>query len=141
IQNLNINNEKTSYVASQVFRKNLFGNSHPYGREVREEDANALEKVHLEDHFTRFFHTPMVFVSGKIDFENRERILETLRQLPAGKAPVARQHLVETRPVNQRIEKKDSVQSSVRTGRNAVLRIHADYVPILFVSHILGGYF
>jgi predicted Zn-dependent peptidase len=41
----------------------------------------------------------------------------------------------------QYLEKKESVQSSVRMGSRTVLRSHPDYVSVLFVSHILGGYF
>jgi predicted Zn-dependent peptidase len=45
------------------------------------------------------------------------------------------------KPQHVHVEKKESVQSSVRMGMKSVLRSHPDYVPILFVSHVLGGYF
>src|SRR5690606_30895429 len=39
VQTLQINNERTSYVASQSFRKELFGAAHPYGVVLTAEHA------------------------------------------------------------------------------------------------------
>jgi zinc protease len=141
IQNLKINNEKTSYVASQTFRKALFGEAHPYGIEVDEARVNTLDTTHLRKHLAAFFHAPKVFVSGKIDPENREIITDNLQQLHPGERPAPRAFPVDAKPVNRHIEKADSVQSSVRVGGRSLLRSHPDYIPLLFVSHILGGYF
>ena len=141
IQNLKINYEKTSYVASQTFRKDLFGAHHPYGVEVDEPTVNALNTTDLQRHSRQFFHSPKVFVSGKIDSPARHMITATLRQLNAGETPVAAQHAVLAKPVSRHIERADSIQSSVRVGGRCVLRSHPDYVSILFASHILGGYF
>ena len=141
IQNLKINNEKTSYVASQAFRKDLFGETHPYGMEVEEASVKGLNTADLQKHFSDFFHSPKVFVSGKIDPENREMITEGLQKLRTGIRPTPGQASVTTKPLNRHIEKADSVQSSVRIGGRSVLRSHPDYIAILFSSHILGGYF
>ena len=141
IQNLNINNEKTSYVASLTFRKNLFGNTHPYGKEIEEPYVKALEKTEIEKHFANFFHSPLVFVAGKIDAETSTHILKTLQQLPTGKPPDPIRHKVDVQPTSQYLERDGSVQSSVRMGKRSILRSHPDYVPVLFVSHVLGGYF
>lgn len=141
IQNLKINNEKTSYVASQTFRKDMFGAAHPYGIDVDEESVRALSTTDLRKHFNDLFHSPKVFVSGKIDDSVGDMITDNLGQLRGGKQPVPNQFTVDTKPVNRHIEKADSVQSSVRAGGRSVLRSHPDYVAILFASHILGGYF
>lgn len=141
IQNLKINNEKTGYVASQLFRKNLFGDSHPYGKEIREQDVSALDKKEIEKHFVDFFHAPLIFVSGKVGSGNSRLITESLQQLPAGRTVPPVRHGVDAQPVNQYVEKSDSVQSSVRIGGRSIIRSHPDYVAVLFVTHVLGGYF
>lgn len=141
IQNLKVNNEKTSYVASKLFRKNLFGKDHPYGSEVEETDAQALTASDLRSHFDSAIRSAQVFVSGQINSENKDRILQGLARLRKGHTPESRSHTIAAVPANERVEKKDSVQASIRVARRSVLRSHADYVSILFVSHILGGYF
>lgn len=141
IQNLLINNEKTSYVASHVFRKNLFGHTHPYGVEVTEDHVKSLGTSDLKEHFTDHFHSARVFVSGKVDDPSARLIEESLKALPSGNQKPFPTFSPETTPGFQHMEKKDSVQSSVRMGAASVLRTHPDYVPVLFVSHILGGYF
>ncbi|HEU5147751.1 MAG TPA: pitrilysin family protein [Chryseosolibacter sp.] len=141
LQNLKINNEKTSFVASQEFRKKLFGEEHPYGVEVEEKTAKAVAIKDLEKHFASFMHSPKVFISGKIEPANRELMLKKFQLLRPGAK--AEKDKPETSRITgyRHIAKKESVQSSVRMGKPTVLRAHPDYVPLLFVSHILGGYF
>src|SRR5690606_35291559 len=45
-QNLKINKEKTSFLASRLFRKTLFTEGHPYGRELDEHDVEAISRGH-----------------------------------------------------------------------------------------------
>lgn len=141
IQTLKINNEKTSYVASQTFRKHLFGEQHPYGVEVDEGKVTAMTTADLQQHFTRFFQSPKVFVSGKISAGNRQMIVENLQGLPAGNPVTTIRSHTHADPVSLHIERADSVQSSVRMGAKSILRSHPDYVSVLFASHVLGGYF
>lgn len=140
-QNLRVNYEKTSFVASRVFRKNLFGETHPYGQDVEEKDANALQVEHLEKHFSAYLHTAKVFVSGKIDAANKALMVDAFQQMRTGKQRDRVRHDVTVKPHDEYVAKEDSVQSSVRMGCRSLLRSHPDYVPVLFVSHILGGYF
>lgn len=141
IQNLHVNNEKTSYVASQVFRRNLFGDRHPYGIVVDEKHAEKLETSDFADHFRSCFYAPRVFVSGKIAPADREMMLRHFSQHRSGMPMPEPDYVTGQGPAAEHVKRKESVQSSVRVGKRSVLRSHQDYVPILFVSHILGGYF
>ncbi len=141
IQNLKVNKKKTSYVASQAFRKNLYGEVHPYGREVEEKDTEVLTIADLREHFQTSFHSPKIFISGKIESRNKDLMLKIFGSYIAGKSENSPSHRIEAGPTQQHLEKKESVQSSVRMGKRSVLRSHPDYARILFVSHILGGYF
>ena len=141
LQNLKVNNEKTSYVASQLFRKNLYGDKHPYGVEVDENGVRSLGVGDLQRHFENFNHLPKVFVSGKIDNSKRDLMLQSFAQYARSRAAAGKIHQVSAGRSDQYVEKPESLQTSVRMGRRSVLRSHPDYVAILFVSHILGGYF
>lgn len=141
IQNLKVNKEKTSYVASQTFRKNLYGKGHPYGADVEEKDVEDLNTGDFRKHFDTFLHSPRVFVAGRIDPSNKALMLRSFRKYRNGKSIAEPVHSVKAGSVRDYQEKKESVQRSVRFGQRSVLRSDADYVPVLFVSHVLGGYF
>ena len=141
LQNLKVNLEKTSFVASQTFRRKLFGNGHPYGNEVEDKSVKALSIGDFKEHYSKYFHSAHVFVSGRIDGPSKELMLRKFDELAPGSSVESRTHDELENPAYEYIEKEDSVQSSVRVGRRALLRSHPDYVPLLFVSHVLGGYF
>jgi zinc protease len=141
IQNLKVNNEKTSYVASQAFRKNLFGQKHPYGTEVDEKHVESLSVDDFKNHFETLLHSAKVFVSGKIEPANRELMVKSFQKLAGGKAPLQRAFQLAPGPSDEYVRKKESIQSSVRMGKRSVLRSDPHYVSILFITHILGGYF
>src|SRR5215831_3403240 len=42
LQNLGINEKKTSFIASRLIRKNIFGSRHPYGNSVEETNVNDI---------------------------------------------------------------------------------------------------
>lgn len=141
IQNLKVNLEKTSYVASQIFRKKIFGGDHPYGTEVDENAISQVTREALVSHSGRYFKDLSVFVSGKIS-STAEKLLtghfENFQTIP-----VTADH---TRSVNSTlfreiVDKPGAVQSSIRMGRKGALRGDPDYPYIIFTGHILGGYF
>lgn len=141
IQNLQVSNEKTSYVASQIFRRNLFGKDHPYGIVVEERHPAQLSISDFKKHFESFFLSPKVFVSGRFSEGEKQLLLKHLEAFRSGQPASVATHSVKAGPTQERVEKKESVQSSIRVGKPSLLRSHEDYVGVLFVSHILGGYF
>lgn len=141
LQNLRISLEKTSYLASRHFRKNLFGVEHPYGAEPDESDIKKLSRDALVDFFQKHYSSPSVFVSGKID-SNVTSVL--IRMLAGWKNASIGERKLETpmfAPSRELITKEGSVQSSIRLGSYSLERTHPDYAATVFVSHILGGYF
>ena len=68
-------------------------------------------------------------------------MIDGLSALPHKSATRKQTTFADIKGVNQREEKPGSVQSSIRLGKKSLLRSHADYVDVLFLSHILGGYF
>ncbi|SKC38756.1 M16 family metallopeptidase [Ohtaekwangia koreensis] len=141
LQNLKVNNEKTSFQASKLFRKKLFGENHPYGKELEAEEVQALTRDQLAEHYTTFGKDFTILVSGKIDTISRQNIIDELSALPF--VAVADKEIKTGTPdtLHERIGKKGSVQSSIRMGTKAIARAHADYASVLFLNHILGGYF
>ncbi len=141
LQNLKVNFEKTSFLASKHFRKSLFGEQHPYGKELEESDINKLERPDFESTFSTLFQKFKVFVSGKWDQPTKQQIVSTFSNWITKSSNERTIASPSIKPLHKKIEKEGSVQSSIRMGRTSVLRSHPDYVKSIFVAHILGGYF
>jgi len=141
LQNLRVNSEKTSFLASKLFRKTLFGEHHPYGTEPDEKDVSSLTRDQLVTHSRRFHNGLLAFVSGKIDAKSETLLNTVLGTLPAQPSATAAAAQIKGSIINQYQEKEGSVQASIRMGKKSVMRSHPDYADVLFLSHILGGYF
>lgn len=141
LQNLKVNHEKTSFLASKLFRKTIFGDHHPYGKELDERDINKITSKQLESFHHDFFKDLQIIVSGKINAESRQQILDSFAPIISEKAMNKSYPLstIETTQLHQ--DKEDSVQSSLRIGKKIIGRSHPDYADVLLVNHLLGGYF
>jgi len=116
LQNLKVNNEKTSFQASKLIRKNIFSDVHPYGKELEEEDVIKLERGQLTDFYQTFFSDFQVIVSGKIDTDTQHLITTMVGALTSVKKKEA-VHVVGTSgEYRQYVKKADSVQTSILGG-------------------------
>lgn len=141
-QNLKINSEKTSFVASKLIRQHLFGNSHPYGRSVEENDVNQINPKNLSEFFHDHFSLIQVFVVGSLDDPLLSILISELAIIP--KAINKNNPLLFSINQNEssdHLEKPGSIQSSLRLGKRIIRRDHEDYPSLVLVNHILGGYF
>ena len=141
LQNLKVNYEKTSFLASRLVRKNLFGEAHPYGKELDEADIHQLTREGLVQHYSTFFKEGTVLVSGRVSEKNQNLIADLFSSFAHNgtvRNDFSRQDLKYSREV---LPKEGSVQATVRLAKNSVSKTHPDYIDALFLNHILGGYF
>ncbi len=139
---LKMDQEKPSSRAGQLFKKGLFGQSHPFGQEITEahisEITPALLQAYYQDHLWK---DCSLFLSGDFTPHELEQLLDTLNQLPLKQgakkqglpAPVATTLLVEDRA--------DAVQSSIRLGAWSIPKHHEDFPALAVFNTLLGGYF
>lgn len=141
-QTLRINNEKTSYVASKLIRKHLFGNIHPYGMSIEESDVNQINRLDLDNFYHQHFALTKAFAVGAIDDDLLKLLLTRLSLIPAS---IVKQdsprYSVSQNDSSEYIEKVNSVQSSLRLGKRIINRNHQDYPALVLLNHIFGGYF
>jgi zinc protease len=138
LQNLKINKEKTSYVVSQLIRKNIFGN-HPYGTSLEEKDVLELAPAQLKSFHANNFRPTAIFVTThpSVAIEEFTAFFGLF---------VAAAHDKSTAPTitpgqkNEHVP-KEGVQTSLRVGRRSMMRTDASYPDLLLFNHILGGYF
>lgn len=142
LQNLKVNKEKTSFLASTLIRKKIYGDSHPYGKELEESEINTQSRDTLAAYYADFFKVATIIVSGKVSKKHQQFIKDVF-------APFSLYPLKTDQPIKGNINgaerlvvtKDGSVQSSVRIGKTSIGRQHKDYAGVIFLNHILGGYF
>lgn len=141
-----VNSQKVNVLARRRFTELLFGEDHPYGRDVKTEDFDRLTLDQVKAFYKSHYHSSncTIVASGKLP----ENLLEILNRFvgqttwgevqPVEKAPIApktssqRQHF---------IEKADAIQSAVRVGRILFNKKDPDYFKFQVLNTILGGYF
>jgi zinc protease len=141
LQNLKVNYEKTSFHASRLVRKNLFEETHPYGKELDETDVEQLNRDGLVKHYSAFFKNGTILVSGRVSDKNQNLIGDVFSSL--GHNAIAQNNFSnQDREYSREVMNKEgSVQASLRLAKRSVSKTHPDYIDALFLNHILGGYF
>ena len=144
-QTLKVNLEKTSFVASQVFREQIFGINHPYGKSInqttienisREAVVNFYEKQIKGKRFT-------VFLSGNFGETEIKEINESLGKISVKdiEKPIEKSYASPEVGENLVVERPENLQSSIRLGRKLFNRSHPDFFKFIVANTIFGGYF
>ena len=141
LQNLRLKKEKTSFQSSVLFRRTLYGTSHPYGKELDEDDVNRVSREQLVDHFKRFFKEATIIVSGKVSDDQQRFITSAFGFLQHQTMTAADATIPPSKKTSEIITKEGSVQASIRMGKPFFGRLHPDYPAAIFLNHVLGGYF
>lgn len=141
IQNLHVNQEKTSFLASKLFKKVLFGEGHPYGKELGEIEIAKILRNDLTRFYQEYFRQFTVIVSGKIDPSSQKVIVDLFSKVIVKKTSEKIHRSQPSAILQHHTEKSNSVQTSLRMGKMIIDRAHPDYAQLVFLNHILGGYF
>lgn len=141
IQQLQVNRERTSYLASRLFREQIFGKDHPYAAEADETRISQLTRAEVADYYARQYSDFAVFLTGKTDDVIRESVTGLVEQLN-WQAHANPEHQISPNK-NKKVSQSRSkaVQSSVRIGKITIPRNHPDFPRLAFASYLLGGYF
>jgi len=141
-QNLKVNNEKNSYVAAKLIRRNIFGPHHPYGNTIEEADLEKINTGAMRQLFNNYFHPIQIYITGSLTTTQFDFINTQLN----GSKTVEQKNDSISHPIAAGIKeeaqaKQDSVQTSIRMGKRSINKGHKDFSSLLFLNHILGGYF
>lgn len=140
LQNLKVNEEKTSYVAGKLFRKEIFG-EHPYGREVNATSVESIDRQALVKYHQQQLGNFQAIVSGNVSDSLAKQLAQLLEQLPTKEISSNHQVYAQAKSGNRYVPKEGSVQSTIRYGKRTINRQHEDFFDLIFLTHILGGYF
>lgn len=140
-----VNREKVQNLAMDAFFESIFGNHHPYGRQVQEKDFDNMNPSLLKDFHSKFYApgNMTIIASGRI----HEKTIDILEKYFG---TLHSKRIYNEEPVNLikeasakkiHIEKKGAVQSAVRIGSTTINKRHPDYPGLKFLNTLLGGYF
>jgi zinc protease len=140
-----VNKEKVNNLAHDNFFELIFGNSHPYGRMVNENDFRKLTPEILKQYHSDLYTADnmAIIVSGKI----HETTIQLLDQYFGNIASKKRSGLASVPDIQgsqvrtKHIRKPGSLQTAIRIGSATVNKTHSDYTGLKVVDTILGGYF
>ncbi|SHL21065.1 M16 family metallopeptidase [Hymenobacter psychrotolerans] len=146
IQNVRVERQKTSYLASERFSRNLYGTQYPYGNVFDEHSFARLPKSAVEAYYLSNYSLSQaeIFLCGDIPHEHEALVSELLGQPSHSSAPPAPTHLSAdpvTGPTHDYVSVSDSLQASLRIGRLWPTPSHPSGHQLQVLVKVLGGYF
>lgn len=139
---ITLQREKNDARASQLFRKQLFGEIHPYGLISEEHDVEIIERSDLVDYYQNsLWINPEIFLTGNVDEDELSMIAATLGSLKVDFTERKFPAFYNIPKGRQYEDKEKSLQSTIRIGCHLIPKNHPDYQALSVFNTILGGYF
>ncbi|WP_162910685.1 M16 family metallopeptidase [Hymenobacter oligotrophus] len=145
VQNIRVERQKTSYLASERFSQNLFGPKHPYGRPFSEESFQLLSANEARSFHGQAYDLSIaeLFLCGDV-YDDHTHLIHSLLGKSNTSAllvdkPTSQGEAQSTR--NDYVPVGGSIQASLRLGRTWPSPLHSDTHKLQFLVKVLGGYF
>ena len=145
-QRLSVSLQKSDFVAARLSDAYVYGESHPYGRYTNVEDIDALDTAMLKEYFQQYYLNGqcVIFVSGKLPADLQLQLNTAFGKLTLHKPTFT----VNDIAVSAAAEKKyrvtndpNGVQGSVRIIRPFPNRHHPDFMKVMVLNTLFGGFF
>lgn len=146
LQRLSVQLRKSEFVANQQIDAALFGPEHPYGRYTRPETIEALNPPALKAFYQRAYSLGQarLFMAGNVG-EAQVRSLEKIFGSIPREETGWEQKLPASMPSGEKRQRhtvdEKGVQGSIRLGRVIPHRRHPDFIPLVMLNTVFGGYF
>ncbi|MDF7809731.1 pitrilysin family protein [Hymenobacter sp. YC55] len=145
IQNIRVERQKNSYLASELFSRNLYGPAYPYGKTFDESVFATISQAAVQDYYrTAYnFSEAEIFLCGDVSQADEQSIKSYLGQasnFPSSDAYSPNVTLSEAASYEEKVI-ADSLQASLRIGRLWPSLTHPDTHKLQVLIKVLGGYF
>ena len=143
-QRLKVNLKKSDFVAGRLVDVYLYGEKHPYGKYSKLEDFDALNREQLMDFYNKYYREGklVMFVAGKLPPDIASLLDQYFGDLPNN--PVSLNDIL-SQPAAERkyriTNDEAGVQGSVRIARPFPNRHHPDFMKVMVLNTLLGGFF
>jgi predicted Zn-dependent peptidase len=145
-QKLQVNLKKCDFVANRLIDAYLFGEEHPYGKYLSAENYQSLTTDQLKQHFQQYYvnGSAVIFVAGKLPAD----LFEQLNQQFGDLAITKNGQTLPAQLVIPAVQKKQhisndltGVQAAIRIARPFPNRHHPDFMNVMVLNTVFGGFF
>ncbi|MFN3315456.1 MAG: M16 family metallopeptidase, partial [Raineya sp.] len=143
-QDLQINLQKTAFLAGRTFRKAIFGEDNPYGKSIEIEGIEAIDRNDVLSFYENHIQHKLVeiLISGNFDEKTLQFVNQYFGQfVPEPIAQPENDFFVKTQTGSFFTEKPESLQNSIRVGKLMIPKKDKDFYRLIVANTILGGYF
>ncbi len=144
LQELEINEQKSSYWASKLFREALF-NKHPYAQALTKTDFQSITSQQLKDHWSTNVLSNINFITIAGNFDKLKVISEIENTFEVQPLTLTKNSsglsLPKNNPSLLRKTLEKSTQSSLRIGLHTIDLTDNNYPALSLGNTLLGGYF
>ncbi len=143
-QFLEVNMQKVDYLAGINFKELLFGKNHPYGAWAKTEDFEVLQRSDMQEFYSQYYNpaTCKIIVAGKVS----DKIIQLLdKHFGDWYSEAVKKKLNYKTEINDEkfrlIPVHGAMQSSIRVGCLLFPKNHPDYLQMICLNTVFGGYF
>jgi zinc protease len=145
-QRLSVQLKKSDFVAARLIDAYVYGEQHPYGTYTNLEDIDVLTTAQLKEFYKQYYVNGqcVIFVSGKLPADLQQQLNNAFGKLSISK-PTFTVNAIEAKPATQKkyriTNDVNGVQGAIRIARDFPNRRHPDFMKIMVLNTLFGGYF
>jgi zinc protease len=145
-QRLSVSLKKSEFVAARLIDAYVYGEQHPYGTYTNPEDLDALNTAQLKEFFNQYYvnGSCVIFVSGKLPADLKEQLNNNFGGLSL-KANNEALPAINPQPATEKKYRinndAEGVQGAIRIARHFPNRHHPDFMKVMVLNTLFGGYF
>ncbi len=145
-QRLSVSLQKSDFVAARLSDAFLYGEDHPYGTYTNPGDIDSLDSSLLKEFFKQYYCNGqcVIFVSGKLPKDIQQELNKNFGLLSLK----VFSHSLSTIGQTPATEKKyritndaNGVQGAIRIARPFPNRHHPDFMKVMVLNTVFGGFF
>ena len=143
-QRLKVNLRKCDFVASRLIDTYLFGPDHPYGKYSSPEGFDSLNQEELMAFYKEYYQQGklVIFAAGKLPADLPAQLDKWLGDLPnQQKAMPLIQPIRASEKKYRVLNNEDGVQGAIRLARPFPNRHHPDFMKVMVLNTLFGGFF
>ncbi len=145
-QKLIVSQQKCDFVANRLIDAYLYGEQHPYGKYTVAADFDIITTDDLKKHFQQYYVSGqcVIFVAGKLPVDLFDQFNKQFGDLilSTNHPPQNTNNVVAAAQKKYRITNDaNGLQGAIRIARPFPGRHHPDYMKVMMLNAVFGGFF
>lgn len=140
MENLKVNQQKNSYLATVALRKAMFA-GHAYANTVELEDAQNIKESVLKAFFNQHYAPFKIFVTGELGDAELKMLSDYFGKKPNIDSSISHPTKPDHQPRVKTLGGPGKDQASIRFGKHTLTRTHEAMGNLILLNHVLGGFF